>query len=108
MMIKQFNVYRNRSAATRNQIPYYMVVQHDWYNDLSTRVVIPLIRRHKLPQWHSHVTSSINIDFDSFLIYAPMITNLNIGKINSNDFVCNLQLARRDVIAALDALITNI
>ena len=106
-MIKQFNVYRNNSAATSEQLPYYMVVPHDYYDDLATRIIIPLMRRRKLPLWHSRFAPDINIDFESFIIYAPMITNLDIGKINSKHFVCNLQLARQDGIAALDALITN-
>jgi toxin CcdB len=106
-MIKQFNVYKNNSAATNKQLPYYMVVQHDCYDDLATRIIIPLIRRRSLPLWQSRAAPCINIDFESFLIYEPMITNLETGKMSSKDFVCNLQLARRDVIAALDALITN-
>ncbi|MGG7446928.1 CcdB family protein [Kosakonia oryzendophytica] len=41
MMRKQFDVYRNNSPVTRNSIPFYLIVQHDFYADLSTRVIIP-------------------------------------------------------------------
>lgn len=34
LMLRQFNVYRNTSAATRDQLPYYMLIQDDYYDDL--------------------------------------------------------------------------
>lgn len=106
-MLKQFNVYRNPSSATNKQLPYYMIVQHDYYDELNTRTIVPLIRYRQIPFWYQQVSPGINIDFESFNLYSPMITNLEIGKINRRDFVCHLPLARNDVITALDALITN-
>lgn len=44
-MLKQFNVYRNPSAATRDCLPYYMLIQDDCYDDLATRVIVPLMRK---------------------------------------------------------------
>ncbi|HCB1113267.1 TPA: CcdB family protein [Klebsiella quasipneumoniae subsp. similipneumoniae] len=34
MMLEQFNVYRNCSAQTNKTLPYYMIVQNDYYADL--------------------------------------------------------------------------
>lgn len=106
-MLKQFNVYRNPSAESNKELPYYMIIQHDCYDDLSTRLIMPLARHHNLASWHNHLVPRINIDFESLLIYAPMMTNVNNRKINNKDFVCNLRLARQDVPGAIDALITN-
>ena len=106
-MLKQFNVYRNSSPATRDTLPYYMLIQDDCYDDLATRVIVPLVRNNRLPLWHSHLAPAINIDFETLLIYSPMITNINNQKINNKDFVCNLRNARQDVIAAFDCLLTN-
>lgn len=33
MMLEQFNVYRNCSAQTNKTLPYYMIVQNDYYAD---------------------------------------------------------------------------
>ena len=44
MMLEQFNVYRNCSAQTNKFLPYYIIVQNDYYADLATRVIIPLMR----------------------------------------------------------------
>ncbi|EMF0926558.1 CcdB family protein [Klebsiella aerogenes] len=107
MMLEQFNVYRNCSAQTNNTLPYYMIVQNDYYADLATRAIIPLMRARQLPRWHQHVAPRINIEFDSFLLCTPMISNLNNKRIQPQDFVCNLSCARQGVIDSIDTLITN-
>ncbi|HED6238372.1 TPA: CcdB family protein [Enterobacter sichuanensis] len=106
-MLKQFNVYRNTSAATRDRLPYYMLIQDDCYDDLATRVIVPLARNNRLPLWQSQLAPGVNIDFETLLIYSPMITNINNQKNNPENFVCNLRHARHDVIAAIDRLLTN-
>ena len=106
-MLRQFNVYRNTSTTTRDKLPYYMLIQDDYYDDLATRVIVPLARVNKFPLWQSQLAPAVNIDFETFLIYSPMITNLNNNKINPKDFVCNLRNTRHDVIAAIDRLLTN-
>ncbi|MCM7805387.1 CcdB family protein [Enterobacter kobei] len=106
-MLRQFNVYRNTSTTTWDKLPYYMLIQDDYYDDLATRVIVPLARVNKLPLWQSQLAPAVNIDFETFLIYSPMITNLNSNKINPKDFVCNLRNTRHDVIAAIDRLLTN-
>ena len=106
-MLRQFNVYRNTSTTTRDKLPYYMLIQDDYYDDLATRVIVPLARVNKLPLWQSQLAPAVNIDFETFLIYSPMITNLNNNKINPKDFVCNLRNTRHDVIATIDRLLTN-
>lgn len=106
-MRRQFNVYRNTSAATRDRLPYYMLIQDDCFDDLATRVIVPLARNNRLPLWQSQLAPGVNIDFETFLIYSPMITNINNRKISPKDFVCNLRNACHDVIAAIDRLLTN-
>lgn len=105
-MLKQFNVYRNSSLSTNQELPYYMIIQHDCYDDLDTRVIVPLIRARKLPLWHEHIAPRINIDFENLLLFSPMVTNINNRKNNSRDLICNLRHARQDVVGAIDSLIT--
>ncbi len=106
-MLKQFNVYRNRSMQTNKTLPYYMIVQNDYYADLATRVIIPLMRTQLLPCWHQHVAPKVNIEFETLLLCTPMVTNLNNKKIQQQDFICNLSNARQGVIGSIDTLITN-
>lgn len=81
-----------------------MIVQNDYYADLATRVIIPLMRPQQLPRWHQHAVPRINIEFDSFLLCTPMSSNLNNKRIPPQDFVCNLSHARQGVIDSIDLL----
>lgn len=47
-MCFQFDVYRNPSDRTREYQPYFMIIQHDFYDDLSTRLIVPL-------SYHNHL-----------------------------------------------------
>lgn len=84
-----------------------MIVQNDFYEDLPTRAIIPLMRNAHLPLWQHHLVPKVNIEFETFMLCSPMITNLNNKLIKQEDFICNLKSSRGDVISAIDALITN-
>jgi toxin CcdB len=45
----QFDVYRNPHPATAAQIPYFVDIQAECLDALSTRVVVPLARRDGYP-----------------------------------------------------------
>ncbi|KAA1062594.1 CcdB family protein [Enterobacter mori] len=72
-MCFQFDVYRNPSERTREYQPYFMIIQHDFYEDLSTRLIMYVEKK----------------------------------KLSNKNYVCNLSSARSNVIAGIDALITN-
>lgn len=106
-MTMQFDVYRNASERSRLQHPYIMVIQHDYYEDLATRLVLPLSGHPLLKTYYHQVTPLVNIDFQTLAINAPAMTSIDKAKLNNRLFVCNLRSARPGVIAALDALATN-
>ncbi|EPG4022402.1 CcdB family protein [Klebsiella pneumoniae] len=43
-----------------------MIVQNDYYADLATRVITPLMRPQQLPRWHQHAVPRINIELTAF------------------------------------------
>ncbi|WP_228265780.1 CcdB family protein [Klebsiella michiganensis] len=47
------------------------------------------------------------MEFETFMLCSPMMTNLNNKLIKREDFICNLKSARGEVISAIDALVTN-
>lgn len=106
-MSMQFDVYRNDSERSKHLHPYIMVIQHDYYGDLATRLVLPLSGHSFLKNYYHQVTPLVNIDFQTFAINAPAITSIDKAKLHKRQFVCNLHGARSSVIAALDALVTN-
>ena len=106
-MAEQFDVYRNPSPLTNKLWPYYMVVQNDYYEDLATRVIMPLAKNYLLPKWHDSVVPKVNIEFETLVLCAPMLTSIKTKSIAPADYICNLRAARNDVIHAIDSLITN-
>lgn len=106
-MTEQFDVYRNPSPLTNKLWPYYMVVQNDYYEDLATRVIMPLAKNYLLPKWHDSVVPKVNIEFETLVLRTPMLTSIKTKSIAPADYICNLRAARNDVIHAIDSLITN-
>ncbi len=103
----QFDVYRNPSEKTKVLQPYIMVIQHDYYDDLSTRLIVPFGYRGHSTRYYHQATPRINIEFQSLFMNTPGITSVEKKRLRREHFVCNLKTARPDLIAALDALITN-
>lgn len=106
-MCFQFDVYRNPSERTNELQPYLLVIQHDYYDDLSTRIILPLSYRQHLNGCYHPVVPLINIDFETCFINTPGITSIEKAKLKNKYYVDNLPGARASVIAALDAIVTN-
>lgn len=106
-MCYQFDVYRNPSGRTSDYQPYFMIIQHDYYDDLSTRLILPLGYRNNLSGHYNALTPLINIDFHTLFLNTSGITYVEKKKLNNKNYVCNLRSARSSVISAIDALITN-
>ncbi|MEO3988646.1 CcdB family protein [Pseudocitrobacter cyperus] len=106
-MAEQFDIYRNPSSLTNAIWPYYMIVQNDYYEDLATRIIMPMANNYLLPKWQQAIAPNINIDFEKLVLCAPMLTSIKTKTIAPSDYICNLRNARNDVIHAIDALITN-
>ncbi|EPU1430534.1 CcdB family protein, partial [Klebsiella pneumoniae] len=47
-MPKQFDVYRNPSAKTNKLWPLYLILQNDYFDDLTTRIVVPLVSKNDI------------------------------------------------------------
>ena len=106
-MCFQFDVYRNPSDKTREYQPYFMIIQHDYYDDLSTRLIVPLSYHNNLNGHYNAATPLINIEFERYFLNTAGITHVEKKKLNNKNFVCKLRSARSTVIAAIDALVTN-
>ena len=103
----QFDIYRNTSDKTHELQPYFMIIQHDYYDDLSTRLILPLSYCRHIHGHNHAVTPLVNIDFQKFFLNTPGITHVERKKLNNKNFVCNLRNERSCIVSAIDALITN-
>ena len=103
----QFDVYRNPSPRTNELQPYLMVIKHDYYDDLSSRLVLPLSYHIHMASHYHPAAPLVNIGFQKLFLNTPGITSVAKQRLNNKYYVCNLHKERTAVISAIDALITN-
>ncbi|MCE1265668.1 MULTISPECIES: CcdB family protein [Enterobacter] len=84
-----------------------MIIQHDYYDDLSTRLIVPLSYHNHLRGYSNAATPLVNLEFQTYFLNTANITHVETKKLNNKDYVCNLRSARSSVLAGIDALITN-
>lgn len=106
-MCLQFDVYRNPSGRSSESHPYLMVIQHDYHEHLPSRLIVPLAYRNTFTDHHNPAAPLINIEFQRLFLNTPGITSVEKIRLTNKYYVCNLHSARNQVIAAIDALITN-
>lgn len=83
----QFDVYRNPSPRTNELQPYLMVIQHDYYDDLSSRLVLPLSYHIHMASHYHPAAPLVNIDFQKLFLNTPGITSVAKQRLNNKYFV---------------------
>ncbi|HHR4052541.1 TPA: CcdB family protein [Salmonella enterica] len=106
-MPKQFDVYRNPSAKTNKLWPFYLIIQNDYFDDLMTRLVVPLVSKKDLNLNKKRITPTVEVECQEYYIFTPAITFLDSKKIEQKYFMCNVSAYRNDIVSAIDAIITN-
>ncbi|EJO8283868.1 CcdB family protein, partial [Salmonella enterica] len=61
-MPKQFDVYRNPSAKTNKLWPFYLILQNDYFDDLTTRIVVPLVSKNYIDLNKKRITPLVKIN----------------------------------------------
>ena len=106
-MPKQFDVYRNPSAKTNKLWPFYLILQNDYFDDLTTRIIVPLVSTNDITLNKKRITPVLSIEHSDFYIFTPAVTFLETKKIKKKDFIYNAASSRNAIISALDAIFTN-
>ncbi|EJF7741478.1 CcdB family protein, partial [Escherichia coli] len=69
-MPKQFDVYRNPSAKTNKLWPFYLILQNDYFDDLMTRIVVPLVSKHDIDLNKKRITPLVKINKSDFYVFT--------------------------------------
>lgn len=103
----QFSVYRNSGAGSRGSIPYLLDVQSDLLNDISTRVVVPLVLRKSLKGSPiTRLMPEFTIEGKTVVMFTPHIAGISLRELGES--VTTLNSQRTKIVAALDILITGV
>jgi toxin CcdB len=98
----QFDVYANANFETRGRVPYLLDIQHDLLDNLSTRVVIPLVVGMKPV---THLTPVFVVDGQQVSLSTAEMAGVPLRVLGAK--VSSLEQSRQEIIAAVDFLITG-
>jgi len=98
----QFDVYENINERTREKIPFLLDIQNDILKDLSTRVVIPMIK--DIPSARI-LNPRFTISDIEVILSTSELASIPLN--NIGDKVCSLEKSREEIIGAVDFLITG-
>jgi toxin CcdB len=98
----QFDVYANPNDAANAATPYLLDVQTDMLDNLSTRVVVPLISQTTMGKPIDRLNPRFTIDDDAVFMSTPELAGVPTGVLGRK--IASLKDRRDDIMAALDFL----
>ncbi len=107
MVTRRFDVFRNSNSSSAKHVPYLLVVQSEFLEELPTRVVVPLTKAAALK---SKPAAQLNPQFEIESVKVVMLTQ-QVGAIATHQlkkFVANLDAERAIIVRALDVLFSGI
>jgi toxin CcdB len=103
----QFDIHRNRNAASRGRFPLLLDVQAELLEPLATRVVVPLApasaARGKTLQTLMPV---MRVDGKDYVAVVPQLAGVAAAELGP--VVANVASERTAIVAAFDLLVTGI
>ena len=104
-MTRQFDVMHNPMRTGRESRPYVLVIQHDFLDELRTRVVVPLVVPSAM-----RMQSRLNPELDVLgqKLYLSPAEPFSLPTRLLRGPVANLEHERYRIVAALDLVFTGI
>lgn len=103
----QFFVYKNM-AKNKKIYPYFIDIQSDFLNHLSTRLVIPLARKQSTNSQVKVLSPVLTVDQVDYVILTSLLTATNVKNLSSDNQVMDARHLRDELVAAIDFLILGI
>lgn len=101
----QFDVYENTNPETKESIPYLLDVQSDLLDNLTTRVVVPLIAVAAIGKAAQYLNPQFEIERTTVIMSTAELAGVNLNALGAR--VCSLKEQRTAIISALDFLFTG-
>ncbi|MEN8148033.1 MAG: CcdB family protein [Campylobacterota bacterium] len=98
----QFDVYKNTNEGSNERVPYVLDIQHDLLDNLSTRVVIPLVRDIK-PL--SHLNPIVEVSGMKVVLSTAEMASIPVAVLGEK--VVSLAEFRQDIVGSVDFMITG-
>jgi toxin CcdB len=101
----QFDVYENRNPDTKESIPFLLDLQADLLDNLSTRVVVPLITVTGMGKAAKYLNPHFTIKRTTVIMSTAELAGVKLEVLGEK--ICSLKEYRAEILAALDFLFTG-
>lgn len=101
----QFDVYENTNPETKQTIPYLLDIQADLLDNLTTRVVVPLVTASAMGKAAEHLNPQFKIKRAAVVMSTAELAGVTVHILGER--VCSLKEQRYEIISALDFLFTG-
>ena len=102
-----YDVFRNENTQSNKRFPYFLAVQSDLLDPLSTCVIVPLGRAAIVSGRPTQtLTPTLDIDGETMVMYTPEIAAVYVNVLRKR--VCNVAQQRDAIMRALDFLFSGV
>lgn len=101
----RFDAYRNANKATRDDFPYLLDVQADLFEQLHTRLVVPLMKRSAVGATLSRLNPVLNVEGKTVVMITTDLAGVPLTALGSR--VASLAGEAATIIGAIDFLLTG-
>ena len=103
--MRQFDIVENANSVTKRHVPYLLVLQAPLFDELTTRVVAPLIPAKLFGQPLAHLTPVISVADATYVVSMAEIAGVPLTALGPK--IDSIVESRLEIIAALDFLFTG-
>ena len=98
----RFDVYANPDTSERKLVPYFLDVQNDYIDELTTRVVIPLRRESAFGPRARNLNPTVPVGADNVVLDTAALAAVPLSELRKP--IANIREHRAEVLEALDTL----
>ena len=102
-MVKQFDVFENASNRT---FPWLLNVQSDLLDEMSTRVVVPLVREGTMRLPATRLNPTFRIGGEAVVMVTQQMGAIGRGALRKR--VVSFENRRTEIIGAIDFLLSGV
>jgi toxin CcdB len=103
----QFTVCQNKNPQTRSAVPFLLDIQNDLFDDLETRVVVPLCPASAIKgQALRTLMPVLEIEGERYVMLTPQMAGIPKSELGAP--VIQVERHRFEIIAAVDFLLTGV
>lgn len=103
--MQQFDIVKNANAGSKRHVPYLVILQDSLFDELTTRVVAPLIPLKAFGKPLAHLTPVISVADKSFVVSIAEIAGVPLTALGPK--IDSVSKSRLEIISALDFLFTG-